>query len=190
MRYVAMEEIVPLNECILFALAVVVMLILICWWRHVCLAASARAWRPRELRDAELVYAEKVFRAGSEIPIVAKLDRGYRNAKGVIILVELKTRHANRSYLSDVIELSAQRFAVQMKTGERVAEYGYVLIQRPGSKSKFPHRVNLLSTEELFAVARRREAILRGNAVARSACSQGLCDQCAFTQECKGPVAS
>lgn len=175
----------PSSELTLFAFAVVVLLILIRWSRHVRLASSERAWRPRDLRDAEIVYAEQVFRMGGTVPIVAKLDRGYRNTKGMIILVELKTRHANRPYLSDVIELSAQRLAVQTQTGERVAEYGYVLIQRPGSKLRFPHRVNLLSTEEVIAVARRREAILGGKAVAQYACSQGLCSRCGFKHECK-----
>lgn len=143
------------------------------------------------MRDAELVYAEQVFRSEGVIPIVAKLDRAYRTAAGLTILVELKTRYANRPYLADVIELSAQRLALQMQTGERVAEHGYVLIQRPSSKFKFPHRVNLLSTE-VAVVARRREAILRDNAEARQACSQGLCTRCVFKKECKSdePVRS
>ena len=71
-----------------------------------------------------LVYIERVFGAKSPVPIIAKLDHGYRNAEGVIILVELKTRRLNRPYLSDVIELSAQRLAVQAQKGERVAAYG------------------------------------------------------------------
>ncbi len=174
-----------LNGWTLFGFVVLVLLIFIYWRRHVRLAASECAWRPRELRNAALVYAEQVFRIGGAIPIVAKLDRGYRNANGVIILVELKTRHANRPYLSDVIELSAQRLAVQIQIRERVAEHGYVLIQRPGSKFKSPHRVNLLSADEVIALARRREAILTGNVIARYACSPGLCTRCSFFQKCK-----
>jgi len=73
--------------------------------------------------------------------IVAKCDRGYRTKKGVIVLVELKTRHVNRTCLSDIIELSAQRFAMQMQTGEDVAEYGHVLVQHPRSRAKFLRRV-------------------------------------------------
>ena len=173
------------NEWIFLGFVIFVLLIFIYGRRHVRLVASERVWQPRELRNAELIYAEQIFRTRGEIPIVAKLDRGYRNTDGVIILVELKTRHAQRSYLSDVIELSAQRYAVQMQTGKAVAEYGYVLIQQPRNKFKFPHRVSLLSTEEVIAVARRREAILKGDAVARYASSQSLCARCAFLQECK-----
>lgn len=113
-----------LNGWTFLALTVAVLLIAIFLWRKVHVAATSRAWLPSELRDAKLVYAERVFRTGGATPIVAKLDRGYRNAKGVILLVELKTRHSNRHYLSDVIELSAQRLAVQMQTGEPVAEHG------------------------------------------------------------------
>ncbi len=175
----------PSSELTSFALVIVALLILIRWSRHVRLVSSERAWRSRELRDAEIVYAEQVFKANGPVTLVAKVDRGYCDVRGVITLVELKTRHADRPYLSDVIELSAQRLAVRTQTGARVAEYGYVLTQRPGSKLRFPHRVNLLSTEEVIAVARRREAILGGKAVAQYACSQGLCSRCVFKHECK-----
>jgi hypothetical protein len=144
-----------------------------------------KAWLPMELRDATLVYAEQVFRTTSPVPIVARLDRGYRNEDDVIILVELKTRRVNRPYFSDVIELSAQRLAVQQQTGERVANDGYVVIQRADGKDKSAHRVVLLFTEAIIAVAKRREAILAGEVAAQYASSEGLCARCAFKLKCK-----
>ncbi len=66
----------PSSELILFAFAVVVLLILIRWSRHVRLVSSERAWRPRELRDAEIVYAEQIFKANGPVTLVAKVDRG------------------------------------------------------------------------------------------------------------------
>lgn len=182
-----------LSAWALMVLAAAAVLLLLHWAWRIRLIGLERAWLPAELQDAALVYAEQVFRAGSPVPIVAKLDRGYRNADGVIILVELKTRRANRPHLSDVIELSAQRLAVQGQTGERVAGYGYVVIQRTGSRRKMAHRVGLLSTEEVMALATRREAILARAVVPRYASSQRLCARCAFKGECEqilGPFPS
>ena len=149
---------------------------------------SERKWLPKELRDAELVYAEKLFRSGGAVPIVAKCDRAYRTKKGVIVLVELKTRRLNRTYLSDVIELSATRFAIQMQTDVIAAGYGYVLVQRSGKQRRFLHRVELLSDTEVVALANRRVAILNGNIVPQYACSDRLCTKCNFIQKCNLPA--
>jgi CRISPR-associated exonuclease Cas4 len=174
----------------LFAVIAIGLLLAVGWLLHTRSIGSEQKWLPKELRDAELVYAEKVFRSGGTMPIVAKCDRGYRTKKGVIILVELKTRRVNRTYLSDVIELSAQRFSIQMQNGENVAEYGYVLVQRPGGKSKYLHRVKLLLPEEILALARRREVILTDIASAATTCSKGLCQKCAYCRECHSQETS
>ena len=164
--------------------------LLLALWRRVCASSigAERKWLPKELLDAELVYAEKIFRSGGDVPIVAKCDRGYRTKKGVIVVVELKTRHVNRTYLSDIIELSAQRFAIQMQTGEDVAEHGYVLVQHPRSRAKFLLRVELLSNSEVIALAKRREAILMGDATAHYAGSKRLCSKCAFSIKCNSAI--
>lgn len=167
----------------LLVLAIVVLLLLI-RVRRLLLVGLEKAWLPEELQHAALVYAEQVFRARSPVPIIAKLDRGYRSTDGVIILVEFKTRRMNRPYLSDVIELSAQRLAVQAQTGECVAHYGYVVIQRSGSKRKMVHRVALLSSEEVTVVAKRREMILLGEVKPQYAGSKGVCNGCAFKLKC------
>lgn len=177
----------PFSELGVFALVVVVLFALARWLRRIRIYFD-RSWLPPDLQDAELVYVERLFRVTEPFPIVARLDRGYRGPNGVIVLVELKTRRANRPYLSDVIELSAQRFALQAQTGQRVADYGYVLIRRSEGGARVLHRVNLLSTEQVFAVALRREAILEGRAIPRCTLSKGLCARCAFEQQCKQTV--
>lgn len=172
------------SEGVLLALATVALLFLIRWGCRLRLVDLENAWLPEDLRCAKLVYAERIFRAKLPVPIVAKLDRGYRNPDGVIILVELKTRRLSRPYLSDVIELSAQRLAVQAQTGERVADYGYVLLQQTGRKRKRAYRVELLSDEKVVALARRREAILMGEVSPRYAAAERLCMRCAYKREC------
>lgn len=173
---------------ILLGCAIVALLVFIRWSKRAWIVASERASRPRKLRRDKLICMEQVFRAVGPIPVIAKVDRGYRDKDGLITLVELKTRHANRPYLSDVIELSAQRFALEAQTKNRVAVYGYVLIQRPGSRLKSPHRVWLLNGEEIIALAKRREALLSGLVRAEYASSPGLCRKCAFKSQCKPPA--
>jgi CRISPR-associated exonuclease Cas4 len=173
-----------ISVLVLLGLAVVVLLWLIRWGYRLRVVELDKAWLPMELRHARLVYTERVFRARTPVPIVARLDRGYRTAGGVIILVELKTRRLGRPYRSDVIELSAQRFAVQAQTGERVADYGYVVLQQAGRQRKTVYRVELLSDEQVVALVRRREAILLGDALSGYAASERLCTRCAFKSEC------
>lgn len=161
-------------------------LIFLMWQRHrMRQTAFGRYWLPKELRDAELVYAERVFRSGGDVPIVAKCDRAYRVKKGEIVLLELKTRQSNRLYLSDVIELSVQRFAIQMQTGECVAEHGYILIRRANIGTQSVHRVTLLSTKEVMALAGRRAGIMKRNIAARYTGAKGLCRKCAFASRCR-----
>ena len=89
------------------------------------------------------------------------------------------------AYSSDVIELSAQRLVIEKSTGERVSEIGYVLAQDPSGKRRSVHKVRLLPGADVIALARRREAILKGRIVPRYTSSQGLCSHCAYRAECK-----
>jgi CRISPR-associated exonuclease Cas4 len=166
-------------------IAVVLLLVLVRWIRRVRLVASERAWRPLELQRAELAYVERLFRTRSPLRLVARVDRGYRQQDGSIVLVELKTRRTNRAYFSDIIELSAQRIAVQAQTGKRVAHHAYVLIQQVPSGRKVPHRVDLLPTDDVVALAQRREAILTKASVPCCARAESLCAECVFETPCK-----
>ncbi len=179
-----MKAIMSFSALVPLGLAAVALLFLIRWGYRRRLVELDKGWLPVELRDARLVYTERVFRASSPVAIVARLDRGYRNADGVIILVELKTRRLNHPYLSDVIELSAQRVAVPAQTGEHVANYGYVVITSGDNHHKMVRRVVLLSAKQVVTLVWRRDAVLAGKAVPRYANSKGLCTRCAFKREC------
>lgn len=173
------------NLLSLFVVAAIAVLILVRWIGHIHAIVEERAWRPQELQDAEIVYAEQVFRVTRTVSISAKLGRGYRHRNGFITLVELKTRRVDRVYHSDVIELSAQRFALEAQTKESVAPHGFVLIQQVGCQKKKPHRVELLAHAAVMVLVARREAILAGEAVPQYACAEGLCDRCVFKFECQ-----
>ena len=173
-------------ELAAFAFAVVLLWVLARWIRRIRIHTD-RSWLPPDLQDAALVYVERLFKATQPIPLVARLDRGYRRLNGVIVLVELKTRRVNRAFFSDVIELSAQRVAIEGQTAERVDDYGYVLIQQPGRQRRAALRVKLLMTEDVIALAKRREVILGCPDVAEYARIPGLCRDCAFLSTCKPP---
>ena len=141
-------------------------------------------WLPPDLRGAQLVYAERLFTATEPFLMTARLDRAYRDKKGIIILLELKTRMADRSYLSDVIELSVQRLALMASGSDLVADYGYVVVQRSANAKRISHRVKLLPSEDIIALVQRREALLSGQAIPTFACAPGLCQICAFKEPC------
>lgn len=168
------------------AVAVIVVgaLVAILWWRWRSRSDPYRARLPPELRSACLVYAERLFQSAGPVSISARLDRVYRNAAGVLELVELKTREANRPYQSDVIELSAQRLALMTQTGAVVSDHAFVLTEQPDGRGTGCHRVRLMTHIDLMALATRRQELLAGTTEPRPACFPGVCRRCAFVQLC------
>ena len=140
---------------------------------------------PRELRDARLLYAERLFTATGRLSISARVVRAYRVPSGGIVLLELKTRETDRPYLSDVIELSAQRAAIALQTGEPVADLAYVAVRRPGSAAVRVHQVRLMPIAEVKALAVRRQTILLGKLAPGYAGSAEICRRCAFASACE-----
>ena len=170
------------------AVAVVCLALAIVWKQSHRSNAALAEWasRPAALRDAELVYMERLFRISTPVGLVAKLDRAYRMPSGLLVLVEFKTRWSNQPCLSDVIQLSAQRMAVMGQTGQSVALYGYVMVKAPTRRAlPIAHVVKLMTGEQVTALVRRREEILAGRGVLpRKSLSLKSCDACAFRADC------
>ncbi|MCG2583874.1 PD-(D/E)XK nuclease family protein [Massilia sp. TS11] len=162
------------------------------WFGLVCVSALIARLReqvapdgkPRELVDAELLFAEQTFRIDAPLALSARVDRAYL-LRDLVILVELKTRAAPIAYRSDVIELSAQRIAVMYATGQPVADFAYVVIRSPQSGTQVMRRVMLLSEADIVALARRRERILVGAAAPCVTASTGICRKCPFRADCR-----
>ncbi|MBI5720651.1 MAG: PD-(D/E)XK nuclease family protein [Rubrivivax sp.] len=149
---------------------------------------AEQASRPAALGDATLAYMEKLFRVRAPVPLVARVDRAYRRPDGELVLVELKTRWSDRAYATDVIQLSAQRMALEGQTGQRVAAHGFVTAQRPkGTAASRSHRVELLDTAKIVALYRRREDVISGRLMPRYVESSSGCRGCAFRALCDGP---
>ena len=146
-------------------------------------AAGDERGLPRALRGAPIAYAERTFRSHRQ-KLVARLDRAYRTDRG-LELVELKTRAGNVVYMSDVIELSVQRIAVQDETGQAVASEAWVVVQSSLTGARRPHRVQLLDDDEVAAMSERYRAIV-GNRVGelRPAKSMRQCQQCSHRGRC------
>lgn len=144
--------------------------------------ARAEDWLPKHLEDDALVYVERTFRSREHPLMVARVDRAYRSRRGQITLVELKTRAQVRAYLSDVVELSAQRHALSSETGEQVAPVAFVVVESNGVRTPLP--VSLLSRDVVQALARRREQLLNGLRTPRFPSHPRLCAGCAYRARC------
>lgn len=149
---------------------------------------AERASRPDALRNAELIYVERLFRVSAPVSLTARIDRAYRLPSRVIVLVEFKTRWINRPFWSDVVQLSAQRLVMEGQAQAAVARYGYVVVKRPSRASSYTaHRVELMSGAGVVALVHRREDILAGRVRPRHATHPATCRVCAFRSECEGP---
>lgn len=147
-------------------------------------AVEASEWIPRELRGHALAYSERTFRAGGATQVVARVDRAYRGPNGLITLVELKTRRTDRVHLSDVIELSAQRIALEGETGEPVARIGWVVVEAAARRTA--HRVRLMPSKAVWDLAARRDHLLSGTKSPNYPSARGVCMSCAHRSRC-GP---
>lgn len=151
--------------------------------------ATELASRPRELAGARLLYMEKQFRVRQPVSLVARIDRAYRAADGTIVLVELKTRWRNRPYATDMVQLSAQRMALEGQTGQPVAEHAFVTVQRPTEEAseRRSHRVQLMEPAKVVALYRRRQDIIAGRVEPRYADPSRACKGCASRARCDRP---
>lgn len=139
---------------------------------------------PAELVHAEIVYAERTFRSKRH-GLVAKLDRAYRVGRGELALLELKTRSQDAVFMSDIIELSAQRVALQDETGEAVSTEAWVIVQSIASGKRRPHRVHLMTDEEVQAMRQRYRLVRSGKIEApQAARSAKQCRTCGHLGRC------
>lgn len=145
---------------------------------------AERRDRPAGLRDAELICVESQFRSKSRWPIVARVDRAYRLPSGLVVLVELKTRSTAAARASDVIQLSAQRVAVEDGLRVRVSDEAFVLF--PGRHSAPPAArvVRLMSREQIEALAARRRRLIDGLDRPQWPDSEHVCHGCGQRAAC------
>jgi CRISPR-associated exonuclease Cas4 len=149
-----------------------------------------RGWLARLRRQAHdlagcrLVFTEKTFSINQPIMLIARVDRIYHDGIAMV-LMELKTRYAERVYPSDIIELSAQRLAVSYCTGAPVNDFGYILQQHPVTRRRIIRKVSLLSHEDVMSIAHRHRLLFDGGLPARQANNPECCRRCEYQSECR-----
>lgn len=147
---------------------------------------AEKAWKPESLKTAVLEYAERTFFTEHPFRLVAKIDRAYRTPSGLLVLIELKRRPGPRAYRSDVVELSAQRVAIENSTTHRVSDVAYVVVEHPHSKKRTCIPVQLLGQSEIIALAQRYRDISARRTIPIKAERHALCASCGYKTQC-GP---
>ena len=145
-------------------------------------AHRADRWMPEGLGEASLAYVERTFCSEGPRHVVARMDRAYRSPRGLITLVELKTRAEDRVYASDVIEISAQRLALSSETGEEVVPFAFVVVE--SSSGRTSERVKLMSADQVRKLVDRRHDLLEGRLVPRPPVHARLCRKCTHRDRC------
>lgn len=148
--------------------------------------ARVAEWRdrPAALRDAELICVEAQFRSKRRRPIVARVDRAYRLPSGLVVLVELKTRSNAAVRASDVIQLSAQRVAVEDELRVRVSDEAFVMFPGRHSASPTSRAVRLMSREQIESVAARHRRLIGGLDRPQWPASEHVCRGCGQRAAC------
>jgi len=141
-------------------------------------------WLPASLASSRLVYAEKTFSISQPIRLTVRVDRAYHDGTA-LILAEFKTRFTDGIYHSDIIELSAQRVAVQHMTGVPVHDFAFVLLHHPLTQRRGSRKVYLLNEHEVLGIANRRKQLITGAIEPRPASRAKSCYRCEYRTECE-----
>jgi hypothetical protein len=164
------------------ALAVLAVLMRLLWRRRARMAEWRQ--RPAALRDAQLLSVEAEYRSTGARPIVARVDRAYRLPSGRVTLMELKTRSTAVVLPSDVIQLSAQRIALEDELGLQVSDEAFVLIPARAPAPLAVRSVQLMSRVAIDALVERRWRLVDGVAAPRWPESEHVCRRCGQRAAC------
>lgn len=140
-------------------------------------------WLPAVLHDAELVWSEKSFRSEGPMPIAVRIDRAYRSPREGLVLIEFKHREKRRAYLSDVVELSAQRHVLQL-AGHVVSRRGFVVVILPGGTRSRALAVDLEDEHQVVQRALGLVNLMERRASPRGATHPALCESCGHRDAC------
>lgn len=150
-----------------------------------------RSLMPSELASAKLVLSEALHRCETPDRLVARLDQTFLTLQGILVPLETKTRARPVVYESDRVQLGV--VAVVLANADHafrrhpVATHGYVRLVTPeGVRYR---RVDLPSTEEVLALARRRRELQAGRGGQPSPANHpALCPRCPSRARCPQPL--
>jgi hypothetical protein len=87
-----------------------------------------------------------------------------------------------------VVELSAQKLAIERGAKRRVAATGFVVVEHPATKQRTPIPVTLLPEDELTALRRRYQLLIDGTVTPDKVNDMRLCRSCAYVDRCQPDV--
>ena len=174
--------------CLLAAVGAILLVRVWVVTRQQRLKLREQSWLPEELKAASLEFAERVFYTRWPFRLYAKVDRAYRTPDGALVLTELKRRFKRQAYRSDVVELSAQKLAIERGAKRSVAATGFVVVEHPITKERTPIPVALLRKDEIAALRRRYQLLVDGTVTPDKANDVRVCQSCAYVDHCKPGV--
>jgi CRISPR/Cas system-associated exonuclease Cas4 (RecB family) len=148
---------------------------------------SDEAWLPDELRGARLAFSEATFEGQGVCQVVARVDRTYELASGLLVLVEFKRRSRGRVFLSDIVELSVQRYAMEM-SGYQVSRRAYVVELTGGSSAARRLPVELEEQAQVERRLLRHLNVRRRTERPRGATSAAVCQGCGHQSVCSASL--
>lgn len=147
------------------------------------------SWLPLELQRATLQYTEHQFFTKFPFQLVARVDRAYLAEDNKIILVDFKRRKIKRAFLSDVVEISAQRLAMQGAGIKNVEMHAYVVVIDPETNRKTPVLVDLEDKSSLIRRQYRLNTLRNGVVEPTRTSHKRLCATCGHHSYCPGTEA-
>lgn len=174
---------------VLDAVVMVVVLYALFLGRQALQRRRERSWLPPALTGARLRFSEKTFLAARPRAMVARVDRVYETERGDFVLVDFKRRRTTRALPADVVELSAQRVALQASGHRCVSMTAFVAVVDPITHRVTPVEVRLEAEREIYVRQVRYVALLEGQLSPRGATSPAVCRGCGHRRVCPQRIA-
>lgn len=106
---------------------------------------------PHELRSARLLFNETAISAKG---LRGQIDQGFRTKKGLLVLVDTKTRSRHQVKREDIEQLSLYAHILRVNNLRNIANYGYVrtvVFINSDHRSVHYHKVALMSSSQVQA---------------------------------------
>ena len=117
------------------------------------------------------------------MPIAVRIDRAYRSPREGLVLIEFKHREKRRAYLADVVELSAQRYVLQL-AGHVVSRRGFVVVILPDGTRTQALAVDLEDERQVLQRVSRLIELVERRASPHAASQFALCESCGHRGVC------
>lgn len=131
-----------------------VLLIWVAFWLVAVWNRQTTDWRPRELKQGELMMIEQDLRTRYPYPVIGRPDQVYRLTNGLHVPVESKNRNHFTIHETDVAQLSLQAWLLR-RNGLPTTSRGYLVINNRRTGKRRVLAVSLLNDAACERLIRR-----------------------------------